>query len=227
MKKSISILFSLLSFLVLCAFSFKASTPPSTMYPALEAFFSSLETKKIDNSRLPALQKIKEDISSSNQYFDETNLVFYCSENSFRSQASQVFAQTLCAVNKRRKVKVFSTGVVATEVDPRLISYLKKIGYKVNSTINEGKITYELKYSDRSDPIILYSKGPTDKTLPKNNITSIIVCDMQMETECKDLHTATTAVKLPFVKITKGDTDDKIELTIRNIAAEMAYVTKK
>lgn len=227
MKKTIILLFSLLTFLVLCAFSFKASNPPLTMYPELEAFFSLIETNQVDNTRLSALQKIKEDISSSNQYFDETNLVFYCSENSFRSQASQVFAQTLCAVNKRRKVKVFSTGVVATEVDPRLISYLKKIGYKVSSTMKEGKTTYELKYNDRSDPIILFSKEPTDKTLPKSNITSIIVCDMQTETECKHLQTATSPVKLPFVKITKEDPDAKIESTIRNIATEMAYVTKK
>ena len=155
------------------------------------------------------------------------NLIFYCSENTFRSQAAQVFAQTLCNANKFRRMKFFSAGLTSGEINPALIEYFSKIGYKLKKTEKAGKVEYELKFSDKSDPILLYSKTIEDPTLPKKIVTSVIVCDIKKETDCSNLQTETNPVSLAFEKVLPGDNSKKVESTLRSIAAEMLFVTKK
>lgn len=226
MKKATLLLTSLIAFCIALT-SFKTEAPAATLYPKLDAYFSSLDMNSVDKDHLAALGKIKEDIKSSSLYFDETNLVFYCSENSFRSQASEVFMETLCAVKKRKKVKVYSTGVTVTEVNPKLINYLTEIGYKVSKISQADRTVYEVRFSDKNDPIVLYSKNATDKSLPSKNVTPIIVCDAQKEVECKNIKTETTPINLPFQKVLADDNDEKIRSTIKSIATEMLYVTNK
>ena len=43
-----------------------------------------------------ALENLKSNISFSTMDYSDYNVVFYCSENSYRSQASQILLQTLC-----------------------------------------------------------------------------------------------------------------------------------
>lgn len=179
-----------------------------------------------DTSHLQSLENIKYDIRTSNLDYADWNLIFYCSENSFRSQAAQVFVQTLCYKKKHKKIKVYSAGVTAAEVSTKLIDFLAKIGYKVTKTTKEGKDAYEVRYSDKADPIIIFPKTITDNSLPQKNITSIIVCDTLKESDCATLKTETSPLSLPFQKTISSDADDKIEATLRTIATEMLYVTK-
>ena len=206
--------------------SFKTVSAPPKLYPELEAFFSSIDKKGIDKSHLQSLETIKYHISTSTMDYDDWNLIFYCSENSFRSQASQVFAQTLC-YKKFRKIKAYSAGVSKADINPKLTSFLTRIGYKVTKLDKAGQSIYEVRFSDKADPILLFSKTTADKSLPTKDISSIIVCDVANESDCASLKTESTPINLPFQKVSLTDGDDKIESTIKNIAAEMLYVTSK
>jgi protein-tyrosine-phosphatase len=207
--------------------SFTSKSAPPRLYPELEAFFNSLDTKKFDPSHLQSLENIKYNISISGLDYEDWNLVFYCSENSFRSQASQVFLQTLCYAKKHKKINVYSAGLSSTEVNPKLIAFLTKVGYHAFKSTKDGQTVYEIRFNDKEDPIVLYSKSATDKTLPVKDITSVVVCDIANETECAALKTPCTTFNLPFAKVTAEDSDNKIESVLKSIATEMLYVTKK
>lgn len=226
MKKALY-LFSTLIAVAILATSFKSKLAAPKLYPELEAFFKTLDAKQFEKTHLNALENIKYNITTSNLDYEDWNVIFYCSENTFRSQASQVFAQTLCYARKHKKVKVFSAGLTAGEVNPDLIAYLSKIGYKVSKQDKDGKTVYEIKFSDNTDPITLFSKTVSDKSLPAKDITSVIVCDVAKETDCAALKTGTTPLNLPFEKVSTQDTKEKIETTLKNIAIEMVYVTNK
>jgi protein-tyrosine-phosphatase len=226
MKKTIFAL-SMVIAAAIALTSFKTVSAPPKLYPELETFFNSLDVKKYDPTHLQSLENIKYNISTSSMDYDDWNLIFYCSENSFRSQASQVFVQTLCYAKKYRKIKVYSAGITVTEVNPKLIAFLSKIGYRITKTDKDGKSIYEVRFSDKADPIILFSKIITDNSLPKKDITSIVVCNVASENDCAALKTETSPLNLPFQKVAPSDPDDKIESILKSIAAEMLYVTSK
>lgn len=226
MKKSIIALSAVVAALITLT-SFKPISAPPKLYPELEAFFNSLDAKKYEPAHLQSLVNIKYNISTSSMDYDDWNLVFYCSENTFRSQASQVFAQTLCYAKKWRKMKIFSAGITSGEIDPKLISFLKKVGYKVNESQRDGKKGYEVRFSDNADPVFLFSKTLTDNSLPKKDITAVVVCDITKETDCSNLKTESSYIQLPFGKVSTSDNDETVNATLKSIATEMLYVTNK
>ena len=227
MKKLFSLVAVLTAITIIIA-SFKSADAPPRLYPELEAYFKSVETKEFSKEHLDALASIKNDISTSHMHYEDWNLIFYCNENTFRSQASQVFAQTLCYAKKHKKIKVFSAGLTSGEINPKLIDYLSKIGYKVAKDEKEGRFKYNVKFSEQADPLVLYSKTTSDKSLPTKDVTSVIVCDTKAEPDCATLKTESTLpLNLAFPKVLATDENDKVETTLKGIAAEMVYVTKK
>lgn len=226
MKKTVFVLVILVAASITFT-SFLNDSAAPRLYPGIEAFFKTLKGKEFDTAHHNALENIRYNISLTGLDVFDWNLIFYCSENTFRSQASQVFAQTLCYAKKHKKVKVFSAGLSAGDVNPKLIAYLSKIGYKVSKSEKDGINFYEVKFSDQADPVILFSKTVSDKSLPTKDLTSIVVCDVVKETECASLKFESTPLNMPFEKVHDGDANEKIEATIKGIAAAMLYVTKK
>jgi hypothetical protein len=213
--------------IAIAAFTISTIPAPPPLYPELEAYFKSVETKDFGKDHHEALENIKYNVTTSNTDYEDWNLIFYCSENIFRSQASQVFAQTLCYAKRYKKVKVYSAGYTSGDISPKLIAYLIKIGYKITKNQKEGKPVYEVRFSDKAAPIVLFSKTTSDQSLPKKDITSIIVCDVKNESDCATLKTETTPFNLAFSKVIETDPDEKIEATLKGIASEMVYVTQK
>lgn len=207
--------------------SFRPNLAAPKLYPELEAYFKTIDAKQFDKAHINALENLKSNISFSSMDYLDYNIIFYCSENSFRSQVSQVFLQTLCFARKHKKVKAFSAGLIANEIDSKLIIYLSKIGYKISKTDKDGKSAYEVRYSDNANPIILYSKTITDPSLPKKEVAAVIVCDVQVETDCSNLKTEFTPLYMAFPKVIATDSDTKVEEIVNNIATEMLYVTQK
>lgn len=227
MKKTILSIVIAVTF-VIALTSFIKSPPPPPLYAELEAFFKSVDVKQVDKSHISELEGLKRNIATSDlDAGAKWGVIFYCSENSFRSQASQVFMQTLCYANRHRNMLAYSAGLTAAEVDPMLVNYLTKIGYKVTAITKEGRPGYEVRFADKADPIILFSKTVKDKSLPAKDVASVVVCDIAKEVDCTSLKTETTPFHLPFQKVTKADGVDKAETTLKSIAAEMMFVTNK
>jgi arsenate reductase (thioredoxin) len=224
MKKILFALIVLFSGILVTSFN----TAAPKLYPELEAYFKSIDGKQFNQDHRESLENIKYSIASSSMDYEDWNLIFYCSENTFRSQASQVFAQTLCYAKKHRKVKVYSAGLTTGEISPQLITYLQKIGYRITHIQKDGKAAYEVKFSDQAPPIVLFSKTTTDPSLPIKDISSIIVCDVAAEADCASLITySSKPFHLAFPRVVSTDEAGKAEATLKSIASEIVYVTNK
>lgn len=224
--KKIILVFATLITVAITFSSFKSKLAAPKLYPELEAYFNSISNKEFSKNHVQALENLKSNISFSTMDYSDYNVIFYCSENSLRSQASQILLQTLCFSKKFKKVKTFSAGLTSTEVSPALIAYLTKIGYRITKTEKDVKTAYEVRFSDNANPVILYSKTVADPSLPKKEVAAIIVCDIKAETDCANLKTNYTPLHLAFPKLNDTDSEDKIEAFVREMAAEMLYVTK-
>lgn len=225
--KKIFFAFAAIILAAIALLSFRSYPAAPKLYPELEAYFKAIGATQFDKAHINALENLKSNISFSNMDYPDYNIIFYCTENSFRSQASQVFLQTLCFARKHKRVKAFSAGLRANEINPRLISYLSKIGYKISKSEKEGKAIYEVRFSNNANPLVLFSKTPSHHSLPKNEVASVIVCDVNSESDCSDLKTANSPFYMAFPKVTPVDGDREVEATLKNIAIEMLYVTNK
>ncbi|MBW0160801.1 MAG: hypothetical protein HYI21_05615 [Sediminibacterium sp. Gen4] len=225
MKKSVIALSAVVAFITLI--SFRPVSAPPKLYPELETYFKSVTKMDFSTEHVQALENLKSNISFSTMDYSDYNVVFYCSENSYRSQASQILLQTLCYSRKFKKVKSFSAGLSSTEVSPGLITYLTKIGYRITKTEKNGKSAYEVRFSDDASPVILYSKTTDDPSLPKKDITAVIVCDIKTEPDCANIKTEFTPFHLAYTKVSDTDGEEKVEALVKEMAAEMLYVTKK
>lgn len=225
MKKVISAVVILT--VVMITTSFQSFRFAPKLYPELETYFRAIEAMKFKKDQLSTLENLRYNINSSDMDHLDWNCIFYCTENSFRSQASQVFLETLCYSKKHKKVKAYSAGINSGDINPQLITYLSKIGYKISKVAKAGKTVYEVRYSDNAAPILLFSKTITDNSLPTKEVTPVIVCNRLTEPICDNLKIEAKALELPFPNAGHTDSEVKIEATLKSIATAMQYVTEK
>ncbi|MCA0398829.1 MAG: hypothetical protein LCH51_15625 [Bacteroidetes bacterium] len=226
MKKYIP-LFTVLTVITVIVTSFRPPVVAPKLYPELEAYFKAIDAKQYPKEKYPVLENLRQNINATTIDNLDWNCIFYCTENSFRSQASQVFLATLSFDRRFKRVKAFSAGITAGEINPKLIEYLSKIGYKITKIEKDGKVAYEVKYSDGIKPILLYTKTTADPSLPKQEITSVVVCDRAAEPVCKDLKTPNYPFELPFQNVNADQSDLEVESTLKNIAIAMKFLTEK
>lgn len=197
---------------------------PAKIYPEIEAYFKSLDTKPLEVKHANTLINLQHSVNGSRMDYIDWNYIFYCEANSTKSQAAQVFLHTLAYAGKFKKVKIYSAGATKGMVDQHLIVGLTRIGYKVNKSSRKDEVAYEVRFSDKADPVILFAKDARDKSLPVSNVTSIVLCDTTTGKSCSEILTPSTPFYLPLSTPTESKDKDSI---LKEIAGAMVYVTKK
>ncbi|PZR29134.1 MAG: hypothetical protein DI535_03730 [Citrobacter freundii] len=207
--------------------SFQTHDPTPRLYPKLETYFNSVKSEWIDTKHWQSLENLRYTLATSQLSHEGWNLIFYCSENTFRSQVSEVFAETLSYRKKLKRLGIHSAGLQTGEISEKMIHYLKQVGYRIEAKMQNGSRVYEVRYADDAAPIILFSKIASDPSLPTKNISSVVVCDTITENNCKALTTVSSPYFLGFKKAVDTDEESKITTLVNQIAAEMVYITKK
>jgi hypothetical protein len=87
-------LFTVLAFITVIVTSFRQPVAPK-LYPELEAYFKAIDAKQYPKEKFSVLENLRQNINSTTIDNIDWNCIFYCIENTFRSQASQVFLATL------------------------------------------------------------------------------------------------------------------------------------
>ncbi len=220
MKKLL--ILTLPALVLLTIWAFKPDAPVK-IYPEIEAYFNSIDTKPLEAKHAYTLVNLQHSVNSSRIDYKDWNYTFYCEDNSTKSQAAQVFLHTMAYAKKFKKVKIHSAGAAKGTVDQKLIDGLAKIGYKVNKTTKNGEVAYEVKFSDKADPVTLFAKDARDKSLPISDVSSILLCDTTRGKSCFQILTPSTPFYLPLS--TSSDTDD-MDIMLKDIAGAMVYITK-
>ncbi|MEX0639069.1 MAG: protein-tyrosine-phosphatase [Balneolaceae bacterium] len=106
---------------------------------------------------------------------ETVKLNFICTHNSRRSHLAQIWTQTAAAWYGVQGVKTFSGGTEATALNPRVVASMERSGFEVENPGGDNP-KYVVKYSDRAEPLICYSKTFDDPTNPDQNFAAIMTC---------------------------------------------------
>lgn len=190
----------------------------SKLYPEIASFFSSLDASNVKSANLSGLETIK-----YNLRLGEDSIVFACSGNSFRSQALQVFFQSWASVKKYKRVKLYSCGYKAMEIDPRLIVFLEKVGYRITKETETENTVYYVKYGEKYPAIKLIPKACHDASLPQDEFISVLVCE-EANGSCE--HPRKKGLKITLNYKDRGEllNQEDVNTELTQMATDIYYV---
>ena len=148
------------------------------MYTNIESFSSKLiqEFDSIPVERKKILEKFSAYISSQLSQNKLVQLNYICTHNSRRSHFGQVWASVAARYYKINNVLSFSGGTEVTAFNPNAIAALKNIGFNI-STVKEGSNpVYEVRFDDKHEPVICFSKVYNDAANPTHGFAAIMTC---------------------------------------------------
>ena len=160
-----------------------AASSDASLLPDLaafaKAFHNDLQHEKrfsIDSERRSRLLMVKNCILSAiiSRSGDDTTdrtarLLFLCTHNSRRSQLAQVwYAVAAAFYGLGDRVETYSAGTVATSLPPTIVHVLREFGFQVTPDERSDEQAYRVRYSERVEPLRLYSKRLAD-VLPDDN----------------------------------------------------------
>lgn len=194
------------------------------LYPEIEKFYASLPTSPTEESKKIPLHDLYSVLVSGISSDNAVNIVFTCSDNSFRSVAAQVILQSLVSVNKYNKIVVFSTGNQSAEINTTLLKILAKHGFIATEQTNNvnGKKSYEIKFGDNVQSFPIYSKQVSEAGLPKNIFMQMKLCSVN-ETICTDLPLAKFKETISYNDTKTISSEDELDKEFTAIATDILW----
>lgn len=156
------------------------------------------------------------------------NLNFICTHNSRRSQFCQIWS-TVAAAYYNIEINSFSGGTEVTQCDFRTIESLTRFGFKIEFKKSQNPL-YKIKFSEKSKPIISFSKLIDDQFNYAEYFAAIITCS-DADEKCPIVNNAEIRVPLRYNDPKKFDDTsfeaEKYDEISRQIACEMFYIFSK
>lgn len=144
------------------------------LLPPLQKLVDNLDMKSVTEERKQVLQLLIDFIQEKKDRQEEINLNFICTHNSRRSQFSQIWAQT-AADFYQIDANCFSGGVEVTAFNERAVESIKRFGFTVTKR-GETNPVYSVFHSDKSDPILTYSKLYDDEANAPSGFAAVMTC---------------------------------------------------
>ena len=123
------------------------------MFSSIIDLINRIDNSSISDQRKELIKPLKEYLSSKIKQKSEVNINFICTQNSRRSQLSQVWAKVIGDFYGLN-INTFSGGVEITSCNERTINSLFRLGCGINNLGGENPY-YEIKYADDKKPITL------------------------------------------------------------------------
>lgn len=196
------------------------------MYPIISKIIEVLDRHKVDESRLHALNELSVYLSGEIQKGEIPMVNFICTHNSRRSVLAQTW-MTVLAESFNLKIQAFSGGTEVTEVNERVVSSLRRMGFLVISDELEVNSHYEITFSDSVESITCFSKLFSDEANPNVGFLAVMTCGNADE-NCPIVPGAEKRLPIKYEDPKKFD-DSPLESLMYDarsieIAAELHYV---
>jgi hypothetical protein len=151
---------------------------PNKLYPILFNYARDLypEYSKIPFERKVILEEIANYILGAQQLESDSKLLFIETNHSTRSILAQVWAKTASHYYGIEDIEFFSGGITQSSISKNAIIALEKAGFIVYKLTTNNNPEYEIKYTYNIPPIILKSIKYSEKSNPRINFGSIILC---------------------------------------------------
>jgi len=151
-----------------------------------------------ESDKIPPERKhILESISAFCKSDQVSTLIFICTHNSRRSHIAQVWAQTAAAYFNVPNVIAYSGGTEATAFNPRAVSALRNLGFKIERKTSGTNPHYIIQYSDKHPSFEVFSKRYDNPKNPSTGFAAILTCTHADE-NCPVVAGASVRISLPF-----------------------------
>lgn len=144
------------------------------LYPKLEESVKQFSSNTISDERKKSLLSLIEYIKASIAANKVVNLNFICTHNSRRSQFSQIWGQ-VAAHYYGVNINCYSGGVEETAFNERAVAALIRAGFNINYK-EEVNPRYKVRYTENTDPTLMFSKLFNAPENPNNNFAAIMTC---------------------------------------------------
>lgn len=131
---------------------------------------------QIPKERKDTLQELTRFIQEKINTRQPVYLNFICTHNSRRSHLSQLWAQAAAYYYDINQVACFSGGTEATAFNPRAVKAMQDVGFEITKTKEGENPVYEVRYAERVDPVIAFSKKYDDPFNHNKDFAAIMTC---------------------------------------------------
>ncbi len=146
------------------------------LFHQIKETINALDTSTISKERKEMLEPLINYIKNKVEIGEDINLNFICTHNSRRSHLTQIWAQTLSAFFKIKKVYCYSGGTEATALYTSVKETLETIGFKFEITSDGKNPIYQIFFSDEEQPIVGFSKKYDHINNPSSSFAAIMTC---------------------------------------------------
>jgi len=144
------------------------------MFEKIQQLIDRMDVESISEPRRQELDVLIRYLQSKVDQNLPIQLNFICTHNSRRSQFSQVWAK-VAADYYGFPIESFSGGVEVTAFNERAVASLERFGFLVVKDGMENP-RYTVRWSENSDPLIVFSKLYDDVVNPTENFAAIMTC---------------------------------------------------
>ncbi|TGK20779.1 hypothetical protein EHO61_02605 [Leptospira fluminis] len=171
----------------------------SPLFPTLRTFFDKRkeEFDSISSERKDALNSLAEGVLDSFDKRSRSNLLFVCTQNSRRSQFSQVFGASIPQYLGIPGIKSFSGGTEISAVHPSVLETLEKIGFRLDNEGPPKNPKYSVRWADGTSSMSVFSKKYSDPPNPHGELIAIMVCSTA-DAACPYISGAEVRISLPY-----------------------------
>ena len=155
-----------------------SNAQPRPLYPILHEYAKELypEYKEIPEERRFRLEAVADFILQNKSYHRLSEIIFIGTNQSTRSQMAQAWAYAAAYYYGLDDVKFFSGGLKPERISENTIEALERAGFIVYRIKEGGQNYYQVKYSFKVNPILLYPKEVDDRNNPPSEFMAVMVC---------------------------------------------------
>lgn len=167
----------------------------SSLNPTVERL--TKEFGQIPAERIEILKQLVRFVESKVKAGEKVYLNFICTHNSRRSHLSQIWAQTAAHYYNIPNVICFSGGTEATAFNPRAVKAMQQEGFSITMKKEGDNPTYEVRFAERADPVIAFSKKYDDPFNHNEDFAAVMTCSHADE-NCPLVLGATARIALTY-----------------------------
>ncbi|EQA45974.1 low molecular weight phosphotyrosine protein phosphatase domain protein [Leptospira broomii serovar Hurstbridge str. 5399] len=204
------------------------SSSMSPLFQNLRNFLNErqTETESILPDRKRILTQLSESILESFENRSKATILFVCTQNSRRSQISQIFGAAIPQFLGIPGIKAFSGGTEISAFHPNAITALESIGFRIENEGPPRNPKYSIRWADGTPALIAFSKKFSDPPNPHRDFIVIMVCSTADEA-CPYVAGAEARISLPFEDPKSADDTpeviSKYTETCERIARELLF----
>jgi protein-tyrosine-phosphatase len=208
--------------------NFKPVAKPK-MYKKLNRYCSTFEAEfdQISEERKAQLKEIGDYVYEKRAANKPVKMTVICTHNSRRSHIGQLFLKTAAAYYDIAEVNTFSGGTETTAFNPRAVTALSKLGFKIQKDEKADNPNYTTKYGRNQPALLMFSKKYSHSDNPQSDFAAIMVCS-SADAACPFVPGADARFAIPYIDPKQADNTPEeaavYTAKCREIGREMFFV---